>query len=401
MLAIILFVATGLGDWESLGPDGAYVGAMVVSPLDADIIYAALNDASNTSTRVLKTTDGGASWDMVAPMSYGTPHKMAVDVSNSDIVYCCCRAGYIYRTTDGGSSWTRVSLPAAGYWLEVDPFVPGRVYVAGYNFSDLARMALYISTDFGQTWTTSVADPTGTSYAYACATSPTDSGTVYIAGWHGRAYRSTDSGENWESIQGDLPTDIYIYSFAENPGNPSILVVGTSADGVYRSTDAGATWSETGSLRQVYHVEFSRVAPNVGYAGYDMMYVTTDSGATWSCPSPGLRYSNIKAVSAHPSEPGRAFVAGACGVCQTDDTGTTWIPIHHDVRLSTISTISVSPANPNHVYLEAHEQGVFKSTDRGDSWTKCGAFLSYGFICGIGILPGTDADTLFALEGKG
>lgn len=400
-LAVLAITGATRADWVPLGPDGGYLQGMAMSPQDPDVMYAAVYDYPNTFSRVMKTTDGGESWECIGQIEYRYIYGMEVDPFDPDRAYACIRSTSIYRTTDGGATWTPSVLPYAGYMVKADPFVEGRLYVSGYYYDvSTYKMTMYISTDHGATWTPSVADTVGSSYAYCCAVSPVDSGVVYIAGSGGKLYKSTDWGQTWQLRNSGLGTN-NVFSISENPGNRDILIAGTTSRGVYRSTDAGLSWAQTGRMLRAYYTAFSTANPAYGYAAYDTVFVTTDSGATWFQPDPGIKHTYAKGFAVHPTDPDVAFVCGTNGCHRTEDHGTNWTEAHTGMRIAQISTISVNPENQNRSYLELYQNGVYSSLDCGETWTRCSDFLSCGNICGIGVEPGADADVLYALEGSG
>ncbi|TLY27693.1 MAG: hypothetical protein E6K56_11150, partial [Ignavibacteria bacterium] len=106
---------------------------VVSSPSNPLIGYATMfNPAGffDTTSGVLKTTDGGENWK---PTSlWGDPMwALAIDQTNSNVVYVGSFYGgatTVYKTVDGGSSWSRINagLPTGGYvWsLRTHPFDP-------------------------------------------------------------------------------------------------------------------------------------------------------------------------------------------------------------------------------------------------------------------------------------
>lgn len=93
----------------------ARVNHVELSPFDADLGWAAVARNGTTDGQLLRTTDGGASWQ---PSGSGLP-PYAVQVVRADpvdplTVYAGSDLG-LFRSTDGGASWTSygVGLPAA------------------------------------------------------------------------------------------------------------------------------------------------------------------------------------------------------------------------------------------------------------------------------------------------
>ena len=399
-LTILILSQPGWSDWMSVGPDGGYIQAMAMDPSNPLIMYAI--PYGEVTPRVQKTTDGGQSWYEIGQINYRTIYNLAVDPHDGNYIYASCRSNRIFRSTDAGVTWDYVALPYYGYYLAADPHNPGRVYVAGYSRpSTLNQMTIFISTNYGQSWSSVVVDTDTTSVGYSCTVDPSDSGKVYIAGSLGRVFKSTDNGNTWTLCNNGMPSNGVTYALAVNPGDSDMIMAGLTSYGVYRTTNKGDTWIQTGTMSPIYYLAYSPGSPNIGYAAYNMVYMTTDYGATWFIPNPGLYFTYAKGFVPHPDSGDIAYACGSSGIFRTDDGGTNWATAHTGMRISSITTISVNAQNPQNVYLEMDEIAVFKSTDCGNIWERCSDFLSCGNICGIGIVPGVESDILYALEGKG
>ncbi len=84
-----------------------------------------------------------------------------------------------------------------------------------------------------------------------------------------------------------------------------------------------------------------------------------------------------------PDQPNVFFIGvNNGGVWKTDDYGRTWNPIFDDAPTGSVGDLAVSPTNPNIIYVGTGEglhrpdlsvgDGMFKSTDGGNSWEHIG-----------------------------
>ena len=84
-----------------------------------------------------------------------------------------------------------------------------------------------------------------------------------------------------------------------------------------------------------------------------------------------------------PTQPNVFFVGvNNGGVWKTDDYGRTWQPIFDDAPTGSIGDLAVSPSHPEIIYVGTGEglhrpdlgvgDGIFKSTDGGETWTHVG-----------------------------
>ncbi len=94
----------------------------------------------------------------------------------------------------------------------------------------------------------------------------------------------------------------------------------------------------------------------------------------------GGRASDIEGV---PGDPRIVYAAAASGgVWKTTDGGVKWHPIFDEQPVASIGDIALEPGNPEVLYVGTGEanlrnsvsfgNGVYKSTDGGESWTHLG-----------------------------
>jgi photosystem II stability/assembly factor-like uncharacterized protein len=399
IISLLFLVGTGWSDWQSIGPDGGNIMAIAIDAQNPSVLYAVPYEYPE-NPRVFKTTNGGMNWQQINRISDNYVMFLAVDEHQSNILYGLGRSNNLHRSTDFGINWTNVSLPGNGGEIEIDPLIPGKLYIPGsYNL----QVALLISTDYGLNWTPSVLD-TFRGSANCCAVGPIDTGTIYLGSAYSRLFRSTDGGSNWELRNTGISPNVSIQSLSINPVNSDMILAGTSG-GMFRTTNAGESWSLVSTFNMVFEVEFAKSTSNIAYAiGYQEsahFYVSTDSGITWTIPDSLFRLDKGAGLLTDPSNGAVVYINTMKGVFKTEDFGSLWQTAHNNIRIAKISTIIVSPWDNRRVYLEAYENGVFKSNSTGDTWTRCEDFLSCGNICGIGLGPATGTDVQYALEGSG
>lgn len=130
--------------WDPIGLYGGYVTDVAVDPRNANIVYAGVY-----STGLYKSSDGGASWSHIFPMSGGYA-TVAVAPTNSSVLYLNVwmsdRRG-LYRSSNGASTASIAAQTGAppGSW---SARLHGRV-VSG-QFS-LHRRRLTLFTQPGET----------------------------------------------------------------------------------------------------------------------------------------------------------------------------------------------------------------------------------------------------------
>jgi len=230
--------------------DGSSPDCLAVDPHDPTRLYC-----GTAGHGLYRSTDGGHTWSRAGP---GIPHAeiSAVAVSPTEgsrslgVVYAGTNPSSLYRSEDGGEKWQELSamlsLPSASEWsfpprpethhvrwIEPDPKVKGRVYVA------IEAGALVRTFDGGQTWSDRVSD--GPYDTHTAATHPRLPGRVYSAAGDGY-FLSEDAGDSWSGFDQGLRHH-YLVGVGVDPVDPdTVLVSAASGPGLaYRSHRADAT----------------------------------------------------------------------------------------------------------------------------------------------------------------
>ncbi len=98
---------------------------------------------------------------------------------------------------------------------------------------------------------------------------------------------------------------------------------------------------------------------------------------------PAFMGGRIADIAIHPSRPNTWFVAvGSGGVWRTDNAGITWKPLFDDQASYSVGCVRVDPSRPEVIWVGTGEavsgrhvawgDGVYRSSDRGDSWIRMG-----------------------------
>lgn len=182
-----------------------------------------------------RSSDGGATWQAVAPVPGLAIESLAVDPSKPGTVYAGCRTSIgesgperVFKTTDGGQTWLPLLAPRTGvvYDVAAEPN-RGAIYAAIYD-------GIQRSFDGGQSWRrVTPRDKVGWG---AVAVEPGSAGTVYAALSRSyilspEVYRSTDHGETWEKVGEGLPVMPLVALEVDESGK---VYVGTEGGGLFR-----------------------------------------------------------------------------------------------------------------------------------------------------------------------
>jgi len=247
----------------------------------------------------------------------------------------------------------------------------------------------------------------------------TDGSTLYAGGgsaWYGASvWRSTDDGASWTQSSEGL-------TYGDDEGQPKVttiwnltpsngtLYAGVEPAGLFRSDDSGQTWSHVAGLRE--HPSRPEWVPGNGGlclhsvvphpTDHDRVWVgissvgafeTTDGGKTWDLRNKGVRadfYPGpapefgqcVHKMHLHPDHPDRLYQQNHMGVYRTDDGGRQWTEVTGDLPSDFGFPLAIHPHDPSTIFvipMTDPENGrhmidgaaaVWRSRDRGDSWTR-------------------------------
>lgn len=244
----------------------------------------------------------------------------------------------------------------------------------------------------------------------AVAGSASDPNLYYIGAAGGGVWKSDNGGETWSPVFDDQDVQsigavtigssdnktVWVGSGEANPRNDVLL--GT---GVFKSTDAGGSWKKMG-LSDLHSISRIVVDPNdpnhvvVGGLG-DLfkdspaggVYVTLDGGKTWTHSLYVGPSSGASELAMDPKDPNVIF-AGIWqfrrqpwtassggpddGLYKSTDGGKTWTKLSgHGLPTGLMGRIAVdvSRSDPNRVYalIQSKEGFLFRSDDAGATWT--------------------------------
>jgi photosystem II stability/assembly factor-like uncharacterized protein len=371
---------------------------------------------------IFKSTDAGKTWNR---LTNGLPPSnilgrigVAVAPSNPNVVYgyidnydcektpaaagarggnpggsaarCPILGNEVYRSNDKGATWTRVSgqdeeqrqfvkMMGASYaWvfgnIRVDPTDENTVYTLALGNS--------VSRDGGKTWARlgmpwPGGPPAGTGGRgqggdnHGLWIDPKNPHTLYLANDSGFRV-SNDGGQTW--MRGDLPVQT-VFSMNYDMGTPFKVYASVQDHGSYRAAiDISngrenlkpMAWESAPGGEYTQHAIDPR-DPNIVYSGkltrtdYSVPAAPRGGGAGRAggeTPAGPQRDKNIRPPVAAGEDP---------------------------LRMQVLAPIQISPHDPNTIYFGA--QSLYRSRDRGDTWEKVSADMSYNDKTKIGDIP--------------
>ncbi len=249
---------------------------------------------------------------------------------------------------------------------------------------------------------------------------PDDPNRWVIGVGSGGVWHTVNAGITWAPIFDDQESySIGCVTF--DPHHPDTIWVGTGenvggrhvgyGDGVYRSRDGGTTWECLG-LRDSQHIAKILVHPDDpdtvwvaaqgplwSSGGERGVYRSTDGGKTWARTLGDDRWTGATELVLDPRDPDRLYAATwqrhrtvanylgggpGSGLHKSEDGGVTWTRLGEGLPEGDMGKIglAISPQRPDVLYaaieLKRRTGGVWKSTNRGNSWTKQSDTVSGG-----------------------
>jgi hypothetical protein len=383
--------SSAVANWTNLGPDSstenyASVGRMnciAFHPTDTFTYWV-----GTPSGGLWKTTDDGATWtpltdnitslgvsNIIIPSDYVTSSTMYISTGDRN-AFSTWSTG-VLKSIDGGSTWNTTGLEFQTsqsiliYQLLLDPTDNNHIIATSNN-------GVYITFDAGQNWTLTAEE----SFVDLEA-KPDDFNVLYGSTAFGDVYKSMDGGVSWvKTMDTDgLRTMIAVSANDVNRLYAIVANVYGGLDKIYKSTDAGET----------YNAVFERATENLlgkvdndGYSGqawYDLAIEASPTDAntllvggiiTWRSTDAGLNWTMVNhtigdhgAQEVHPDKHeiiyrsnGDLFEANDGGISISTDNGTTWTVKSNGIINSQMYKLGVSQTESGNIAAGLQDNGT-------------------------------------------
>jgi len=416
--------------FKNMGLRASYhINRIVIDPSDNNVVLVAAQGSlfgPGGDRGVFKTSDGGATWKQVLKVDDDTgANDLAMDATNSKILYastwqrqrsqCCFNGGGagsgIWKSTDGGEKWTRLTVGLPKVAL-------GRIGLDVYRKSP---NILYASID--------AENPAAAAGGRGGGGGGGGFGGGAAGGENG-LYRSDDGGASWQKVNSVNPRPMYFSQVRIDPNSPDRVLMG--GVGLHMTVDGGKTvetdaaqathddvhaiWIDPANSNHILIGHDGGVSvsydgsrawqflPNLPlglfyHVGYDMQFPFNVCGGLqdnydWCGPSAVRFRAGISNSQWQTVQGGDGFVTlidprdwrivytesqdgnmtrknrvtgDSKSIRPSPDNVTPPPAANERYRLNWDTPIIFSPHDPGILYAAA--QYVFKSTDRGDTWT--------------------------------
>lgn len=389
--------------WENMGLKASeHIAKILVDSRDSRVVFAASQGPlwkEGGERGLYKTTDGGKTWKAVLTVDAHTGvTDVLMDPRHPDVMYAATYqrrrhvwgmvnggpGGGIHKSVDGGQTWTRLKegLPKEDMGrigLAIPAGEPDTIYAT----IEAANKAggFFRSLDGGRTWERRNEQVSGSAQYYQeLFCDPKDPKRVYsMDTW---MQVTEDGGKTWRRV-GEKSKHVDNHALWIDPVNTDHLISGCDG-GVYESRDRGATWEFKANLPviQYYRVAVDNAKP------FYTIYGGTQDNFSMGGPS---RTRNLHGSTNHdwfvtqggdgfysqvdPDDPNTVYSESQYGGLARFDRRTGErveiqpqpAPGEEPFRWNWDAPMMLSPHNGKRLYFAA--QKLFRSDDRGDSWT--------------------------------
>jgi photosystem II stability/assembly factor-like uncharacterized protein len=232
-----------------------------------------------------------------------------------------------------------------------------------------------------------------------------------VTEYRGGVCLSVDGGSTWKKSNTGMPetAPTHILLDTQSPAGHRTLWVAAMGRGVYKSTDDGATWvlknkgitpneplawrlarAADGTL----YVVIARKSEDgsIGTSGDGAIYRSTDGADSWTPVKLPEEVNGPNGLTVDSQHPNRLYLAAwtratgihgkGGGIFLSDNGGKTWKNVLD--RDQHIYDVTIDPRDANILYASGFESSAWRSSDRGEHWSRIDGF---NFKWGHRVMP--------------
>ncbi|MBN2356112.1 T9SS type A sorting domain-containing protein [candidate division KSB1 bacterium] len=263
--------------------------------LSPDHFWAGSGYYAGESGAIFRSDDGGTGWRTSTVADDNSVYD--IQFIDSQTGWACLRKNGMLKTTNGGQSWQRIAPAGWTKALHAVFFLDAKTGWAAGGGS-ISRI-LCKSADGGNTWTSQTI-PGGEALMDVYFITP-DSG--WAVGMNSTVLRTVDGGATWEVKNSGVPSDIWLNCVVFQNSRVGFIGSNTALNGVIcKTTDGGESWTHyltsSGIVEDICFIDeqtgwaVGSRGPSAksisGDGGIDLsgggvkVWATGDGGDTWS-----------------------------------------------------------------------------------------------------------------------
>ena len=371
---------------------------------DPNIVYG--KTGSVWALGLVKSEDGMKTWKkMDGDIVASSPTIVVADPREPNIVMT---SGNViqesYLTRDGGGTWEPFSPTASGDEVRIDPHNPNHILLID------EMTTIYESYDSGRTFSR-IAQDFSSAKVFAFEIAKDNPDKIYVSN-SGVGISESQAWGDWRHLSNSPD---YAYDIEIDPEDSNVLYASYSPkvfedhSSIWKYSpdqqeDFG--WSEILRVENstgITSLKFDPSNPNTIYAGMTgeqgAVYVSHDRGNTWSNVNEDFFFSTIHSqnqLAIDPTDEDTVYAAPwGAGLFKTMDRGGTWTELEDMPSLS-LASVAVHPVNPNIVYAAGRAEPIlYKSEDGGQTWENVfDAGPGYSRLFKMKLDP-SDPDTIY------
>ncbi len=394
----------GGASWTNVLPRSTWgdIPDIVRDPANPQVLYATTwcvrRDCTVQNGRILKSSDGGVTW---TERSSGLPPgrrgffertSIAISESNPSVLYAARAfqdlntgdiSSHIFKTTDGALTWNEVPGLSAdatfSHYLGNQSWYDNALAVSPANPDVLiAGGVRYVRTlDGGATFSK---DLDLTVHA-DCHDLRFQGSTLWIAN-DGGVWTSTDQGRSAVARNTTLVTRQF-FALALDAANPDRIIAGAMDNGTVQRIGTGTVWrlvqgGDGGEAAVHPFVPGTAWFSSQGAQIYRTRNASSSSTPATQLVAPPLEpeeFAPLQTLVVLDRRETQTLYTGSWRVWKSPDGGDTWTPLPTVTTDGTawdpsdsITSIAL-PSVESPLMLAANLGGVFRSADRGRTWT--------------------------------
>ncbi|MBS1792250.1 MAG: hypothetical protein JSS81_00265 [Acidobacteria bacterium] len=360
-------------DWEVIGPAGGDVRVVTIDPRDKDHLYASTLDG-----QIYTSTDAGVTWSMVVNLNRPqlVLDQLMVDSRDSRVLYASGHRhkepGGFFMSKDGGANWKEAKelRKTSIHSMRQSSKNPNLILVGTTD-------GMWKSENSGDDWKKIESATMPDTTIDSIAIDPRDDNVIYAGTWW-RAYKTTDGGKNWRLIKNGMIDDSDVFAITIDPRNADHIIA-SACSGIYESYNTGELWKKmqgipSQSRRTRDILQHPTLAGTVYAATTEGFWMTANGGKSWAITT--QKDLEINSIAVHPDAPNRVFIGtNNYGVLVSNDGGRNFAPSSDSFTSRFAYTITADIDQPNRLYATTHNTAtgggfLFISNDGGTTWQR-------------------------------